>query len=96
MAAKITASQREVLQKLRELDNQLSDPRCRAYGFNPGDFGGPRAAAIARRVERKGYIVIDRVSGSHLRYRITTSGVQLLRSIEAGRPWLVSGVGQTK
>jgi len=72
------------------------DPRCRSYGFNPGDFGGPRAAAIARRLEPKGYVIIDRLSDSHLRYRISTSGSQLLSYIEAGRPWLVSKVGLAK
>lgn len=96
MTAKITASQQAVLQKLRKLESQLTDPRSRAYGFNPGSFGGPRAATIARRMERKGYVVLDRVGGQHIRYRITTSGIQLLRSIEAGRPFLVSAVGKAK
>ena len=96
MTAKITTSQQEVLLALRALHSRVTDPVCRDYGFNPGDFGGPRAAAIARGLDRKGYVAIDRLSDHHLRYRITTSGIQLLRSIEAGRPWLVSKHGAAK
>lgn len=90
MSAVITAAQFVVMKALRDLDRRDTDRIYAGFGFNPGDFGGPSAAAIARRVERKGYVEIKRVTDHHLRYRLTTSGEQLLAYIEAGRPWLVT------
>jgi hypothetical protein len=83
----ITKGQLAVLRRLEG----SRERRARSFGLNAGDFGGKAAAAMARAMERKGYVLVDDISDVHKRYSITTSGEQLIRSIDAGRPWLVKG-----
>lgn len=76
---------------LRALHGSREAKQRRGFGWNAGDFGGKRAAATARVLERKGYVEVEHISDVHKRYSITTSGEQLVRSIDAGRPWKVRG-----
>ena len=87
MGGVITKGQLAVLRRLEG----SRERRARSFGLNAGDFGGKAAAAMARAMERKGYVLVDDISDVHKRYSITTSGEQLIRSIDAGRPWLVKG-----
>lgn len=87
MGGVITKGQLAVLRRLEG----SRERRARSFGFNACDFGGKQAAALARALERKGYVLVDDIKPGHKRYSITTSGEQLIRSIDAGRPWLVKG-----
>lgn len=77
------------LEVLRALHGSREVKRSRGFGWNAGDFGGKSAAATARVLERKGYVEVEHLSEVHKRYSITSSGEQLVRSIDAGRPWMV-------
>lgn len=81
----VTEYQLSVLRKLQG----SRERRQQSFGLNACEFGGEKAAAAARRLDRKGYVVVDRISERHLRYSISSSGEQLIRSIDAGRPWMV-------
>lgn len=82
------------LKVLRALHGSREAKQRRSYGWNAGDFGGKPAAATARALERKGYVEVEHISDAHKRYSITSSGEQLVRSIDAGRPWLVRGMAR--
>lgn len=79
------------LDVLRALHGSREAKKRQGYGWNAGDFGGKSAAATARVLERKGYVEVEHISDVHKRYSITSSGEQLVRSIDAGRPWMVKG-----
>ena len=79
----VTAPELSVLRKLMGTRGTM--------GLNPCSFGGPRSSRLARKLAAKGYVEICTLSPSHFRYRITSSGEQTIRFIDAGRPWLVRG-----
>jgi hypothetical protein len=63
-APTVTPKQAEVLAQLARY----------TWAVNPCSFGGPAAAAIARRLASQGLVRLDRISDLHIRYAITDAG----------------------
>jgi len=80
----LTQRQVAVLRRAREAGGGA----CTTY-LTPTGMTVAQTGAVCRQLEPKGYMARER----HYRqsWKITSSGVQWLRSLDAGRPWMVRG-----
>lgn len=75
----LTKVQRGVLSALQAKDHLV---RSQGFGLNPISFGGPRAAAVARRLKVHGLADHKEYAPGHFRYWITDAGREALAQSE--------------
>lgn len=81
---KLTPRQVAVLRRATSTDG----PACTTW-LTPSDMTVAQTYAVVRRLESKGLIVRHRPGSTS--WKATSSGRQWLRSLDAGRPWMVRG-----
>jgi len=61
---------------------------CTTY-LTPAGMTVRQTGEVCRQLDRRGYMKRERQGGRM--WRITSSGIQWLRSLDTGRPWMVRG-----
>ena len=84
---RLTERQVAVLRRARERSGPASTTR-----LAPTHLTVAQTATVCRQLEPKGYMV--REHHYDRAWSITDSGIQWLRSLDAGRPWMVKGCGR--
>lgn len=80
----LTRLERATLSRIAELHQKYP---ANTIGFHAGHFGKSKAAA-ARRLERTGFVAIDRQAGNCFRYSLTEAGKERAKRYEEGSPLL--------
>lgn len=84
MSAKLTERQVAVMRRARE----FSSDAC-TNALTPAGMTVAQTGAVCRQLDRKGFM--QRRATWSQAWSITSSGIQWLRSLDAGRPWMVRG-----
>lgn len=82
MAGELTERQVAVMRKAR----QFSSHAC-TTALTPTGMTVAQTGAVCRQLDRKGYM--KRQANYRQAWSITSSGIQGLRLLDAGRPWMV-------
>lgn len=82
MSQKLTERQVAVMRRAREATSEACTTALTPAGMNVAQTG-----TVCRQLERRGFMARQ----PHYRqaWKITTSGIQWLRSLDAGRPWMI-------
>lgn len=82
MTQKLTERQVAVMRRARSSTSAACTTALTPSGMNVAQTG-----AACRQLERRGFMA--RQPNYRQAWQITTSGIQWLRSLDAGRPWMV-------